>query len=102
MTKGEGSRPRITLLLLLVMQTACISHKRVVPQDQRLLPAQLAARSDLLRNLVEKSRQIETLAATVALDVAGGGEKTGVLTEYRQTRGYVLVEKPTQQIRIKV
>jgi hypothetical protein len=40
------------------------------------------------------------MTATVTLDLSGGGLRTGVLTEYRQTRGFVLVERPNQ-IRIR-
>jgi outer membrane lipoprotein-sorting protein len=82
------------------MQAGCISTKRVVPVDQRPLPAQTVSRADLLTGLQGKGRQIQTLQATVALDASGGGMTTGVLTEYRQTKGFVIVERPSK-IRIK-
>jgi outer membrane lipoprotein-sorting protein len=50
--------------------------------------------------LEEKSKQIRTLQATVALDASGGALTTGVLTEYRQTKGFVVVDRPSH-IRIK-
>jgi outer membrane lipoprotein-sorting protein len=73
----------------------------VIPQDQRLLPAKSAEKEELFHDLEELSKQIQTLQGTVTLDVSGGGTKTGVLTEYRQTKGYLFVERP-QNIRIKV
>jgi outer membrane lipoprotein-sorting protein len=88
-------------MLLLAIPAGCISRKRVVPETERLLPAQTATRADLLHLLEEKSRQIQTLQATLALDAAGGGIKTGVLTEYRQTKGFLLVDRPNN-IRLKV
>jgi len=54
----------------------------------------------LLTGLEEKSKQIRTLQATVALDASGGALTTGVLTEYRQTKGFVIVDRPSH-IRIK-
>jgi outer membrane lipoprotein-sorting protein len=86
--------------LLLFVQAGCISTKRVVPAEQRPLPARTVSRTDLLSGLQERSRQIKTLQATVALDASGGALTTGVLTEYRQTKGYILVDRPSH-IRIK-
>jgi outer membrane lipoprotein-sorting protein len=93
-------RLRILVVLFLFVQTGCISTKRVVPADQRPLPAKTVSRADLLTGLEEKSKQIRTLQATVALDAAGGAMTTGVLTEYRQTKGFIIVDRPSH-IRIK-
>jgi outer membrane lipoprotein-sorting protein len=91
---------RIIIALLLLVQVGCIATKRVVPADQRPLPAKTVSRADLLTGLEEKSKQIRTLQATVALDASGGAMTTGVLTEYRQTKGFVIVDRPSH-IRIK-
>lgn len=91
---------RTIFVLLLLVQAGCISRKRVVPVAERPLPAQTVSRSDLLRSLEEKSGQIRTLQATVTLDASGGAMKTGVLTEYRETRGFIVVSRPAH-IRIK-
>ena len=98
-----GSRKvRLLLVVLLLVQAGClsISRKRVIPQDQRPLPAKVATKEELFHDLEEKSKQIQTLQGNVTLDVSGGGE-TGVLTEYRQTKGYLFVERPGN-IRVKV
>jgi outer membrane lipoprotein-sorting protein len=95
-----GLKTSVTFALLLMVQAGCISTKRVVPAAERPLPAQTADRAELLRGLEEKSKQIQTLQGTVTLDASGGAMKTGVLTEYRQTKGYILVERPGH-IRIK-
>ena len=92
---------KIILALLLAFPAACISRKRVVPEAQRPLPAQTASRADLLQMLEKKSGQIHTLQGTLALDASGGSMKTGILTEYRQTKGYLVVDRPNQ-VRLKV
>ena len=66
-----------------------------------MLPAKNATRSDLLQDLQTKGKQIETLKGTMTLDLSRGGAKSGVLDQYRQTKGYVIVERPSQ-IRIQV
>jgi outer membrane lipoprotein-sorting protein len=96
------SKLRIIIVLLLFAQAGCISvsRRRVVPAAERPLPAKTVSRADLLMGLEEKSKQIRTLQATVALDASGGALTTGVLTEYRQTKGFVIVDRPAH-IRIK-
>jgi outer membrane lipoprotein-sorting protein len=87
--------------LLLLVQAGCIKKTTVVPQSERLLPARTATRSELLQALQEKSKQVETLKATVKIEFSRGGAKSGVLDEYRETKGYVFVERPSH-IRVQV
>jgi outer membrane lipoprotein-sorting protein len=101
MKKRLGLKHQLLFLLFLLVQTSCIKKTTVVPQEQRLLPAKTASRSELLEGLHEKSKEIQTLKATVALDFSRGGPQSGVLDEYRQTKGYVFVERPSH-IRIQV
>lgn len=92
---------QLSLVLLLLVGAGCIKKTTVVPQDQRLLPAKSATRGELMQVLQKQSDAIKTLKATVNLDLSRGGAKTGVLDEYRQTRGIVVVERPAH-IRVKV
>ena len=92
---------QLLVCLLLLVQAGCIKKTTVVPQSQRLLPAQTATRSELLQALQEKSKQLETLKATVGIEFSRGGAKSGVLDEYRETKGYVFVERPSH-IRVQV
>jgi outer membrane lipoprotein-sorting protein len=94
---------KFIFVLLLLLPASCISiaRKRVLPDDQRLLPAKTETRAELSKYLLERSKEVQTLQGTIALDVTGGGAKSGVLTEYHQTKGYVLVERPGH-IRLKV
>jgi outer membrane lipoprotein-sorting protein len=89
------------IAIVLLVQAGCLSRKVVIPQDQRLLPAKSATKEELYQGLIERSKQIQTLKGTMTLDVSGGGSQSGVLTEYRQTSGYLFVERP-KNIRIKV
>jgi len=98
---GITLKAEIVLILLLLFPASCISRKRVLPEEQRLLPARTATRAELVGDLEAKSNSIQTLQGTVSLDLSGGGAKSGVLTEYHQTTGYVVVDRP-KQIRFKV
>jgi outer membrane lipoprotein-sorting protein len=92
---------QLLVCLLLLVQAGCIKKTTVVPQSERLLPARTATRSELLQALQEKSKQVETLKATVKIEFSRGGAKSGVLDEYRETKGYVFVERPSH-IRVQV
>lgn len=96
-------KPKHFFILLLIFQTSCIvvSRRRVLPKEERLLPAKTASREELLNQLQERSNSVQTLQGTIFLDLSGGGAKSGVLTEYHQTTAYLVVDRP-QQIRFKV
>jgi outer membrane lipoprotein-sorting protein len=88
--------PLVIVLVSLALQVSCLSRRRVVPIEERMLPARTATRSELLQTLEQTSRAIDRLTASVTLDASGGGATTGVLTEYRQTKGSIVVERPSQ------
>ena len=93
---------QLLLSLVLLVQAGCsIKKTTVVPQSERPLPARNATRPELLQALQEKSKQLETLKATVGIEFSRGGAKTGVLEEYRETKGYVFIERPSH-IRVQV
>ena len=86
-------------LLLLVVglcQASCISRTRKIPANQRLLPAQSLTRGELLHKLEERSTAIRTLTASATFDASGGGIDTGQITEWKQTTGSIIVERPSQ------
>lgn len=96
-----SSKGRIFLILLLLVPASCISRKHVLPEEQRLLPAKTATRAELFQELETRSKAVQSLQGTISLDLSGGGAKSGVLTEYHQTTGYVVVDRP-RHIRFKV
>jgi outer membrane lipoprotein-sorting protein len=97
------SRIHFVFVLVLLISAGCsVAKTRVVlPQNQRLLPAKVAGDAELFQSLQEKSKQIETLKASVLLDVEHGGAKSGVLDRYRETKGIFVVDRPAH-IRIQV
>ncbi len=82
------------LVFLLGFQAACIKTTRTLPADERLLPAKTATRAELFQQLETTSKQVQTLKGTMSIDLSGGSAKSGVLTEYHQTRGMIVVERP--------
>jgi hypothetical protein len=88
-------------VVALLLPASCISRTRTIPQDQRLIPGESADRLELLKSLEEKSTQVRTLQASLALDVAGGGMSSTEVKEYRQTKGQVVVNRP-KHIHFKV
>lgn len=97
MTRGiVGLKLQMTFALALLLPASCISRTRVVPQEQRLLPAESSDRAELLRSLEQKSKQLQTLQATLALDVSGGGMASDRVRDYTDTKGQVIVERPAR------
>jgi len=96
-------RLAVLAVLAAFMGSGCflISRKKRIPTEQQLLPAQTRTRADLMQDLRERSRTISSLTAKVFLDVSGGAGKTGVLTEYRQTTGILIVDRP-KHVRIRI
>jgi outer membrane lipoprotein-sorting protein len=60
----------------------------------RLLPVKDATSAEVFRNLLEQSGKIQTLTASVFFDTTTSGDKSGELTQYRQTAGKIMVERP--------
>jgi len=89
------------MLILLLVPVGCIKTTKRLPADQRMLPAKTATRSDLFKDLEAKSKQVQTLKGSMNIEVSGGGPKSGVVTEYHETRGAIVVERPNN-IRVQV
>jgi outer membrane lipoprotein-sorting protein len=92
---------RLTVLLCLAaLFSGCLSRRTLVPIDRQLLPGETRTRAELMADLEKRSQGVSTLVAKIDLDVSGG-EKTGVLTEYRKTAGIIQVDRP-KQVRIQI
>jgi outer membrane lipoprotein-sorting protein len=86
---------KILIAVLLLVGTACIKRTRKVPEELRLLPAKNATRAELFQGLEEKSKQIQTMQGKMTIVLSSGGPKSGVLTDYHETTGLVVVERPS-------
>jgi len=84
------------LVLATLVMSGCISRKTRIPADQRPLAALSKTRAELMHDLETRSKAITTLNARVTLDASGGARKTGILEEYHQTTGLILVDRPGQ------
>jgi len=93
----------IAVFLTAFLGSGCflISRKTKIPAGQQLLSAETRTRSELMQDLEERSSRISSLTAKVFLDLSSGATKTGVLTEYRQTTGILIIDRP-KQVRIRV
>ena len=84
------------LLLLFWSVQGCISTTRRIPPSQQLLPAQSMTRAEILQKLQTRSTAIKSLTASVSLEASGGGIDTGKVTEWRETTGTFIVERPAR------
>jgi outer membrane lipoprotein-sorting protein len=93
----------VSLLGLGLLLSGCITRKTVIPQNQRLLPAQTRSFKELLQDLERCSRAIKTVkAARVLFQPSGGARKKGELTETRvPVAGFLLMNRPND-IRIRL
>jgi outer membrane lipoprotein-sorting protein len=93
---------RLFLVLLLLVQAGCLKTTKNIPANLRLLPAKTANKAELLQGLEESSNQVQTFKSGMLLDLSTGGPKSGVLNEYRETRGAIAVSRGTNHMLMKV
>jgi hypothetical protein len=66
-----------------------------VPASEAPAPALEATLSDLLARLDNQSGKIQTLTATVDLQPTAGSVYSGVINEYHDVKGFILLKKPS-------
>lgn len=91
------SRSRTVLLLLGALSLTGCAVKAQHETNRRLISAvnlKEATLDQLLANLDASAARLQTLKLTVEMDLSTGGERKGIVTDYRQVSGYVLVRKP--------
>jgi hypothetical protein len=71
-----------------------VKSERRIARDALPLPAREASPADLIDKINAQSAAIRTLVATVELEPTAGSVYSGVIKEYRDVRGFVLLEKP--------
>jgi hypothetical protein len=84
----------VVLASLLVMSGCAVRRTTVVPPSERPKPAFSASVADLLKDIDEWSGNIRTLEAVVDFQPTAGSVYSGVIKEYHDVRGYILLKAP--------
>ena len=85
---------------LVVAATVLVAGACVVRRETRIQPSQLpppaleASLGDLVARLNTKSQSVRTMTATVDLEPTAGSIYSGVIKEYHDVRGFILIERP--------
>lgn len=91
-----GLSRSIGLIVVLLLSGCGVSRTRVVPIAELPFPALDSSRGELIRNLEEMSSAISTLTAAVSFTASAGVLTRGEETVYRETRGFLVVERPSR------
>lgn len=65
-----------------------------VPRSQQPLPALEASPAKLINRVNAQSKSVQTLAATVDFEPTAGSVYSGVINEYHDVKGFILLERP--------
>ena len=91
------SRAKIVFLFLPVLLLAGCAVKGQHETAMRMISAATlkeATLAQLEASMDAIADRLQTLKLTVEMDLSTGGAKKGIVTDYRQVSGYVLVRKP--------
>jgi len=84
----------LTLLLAVLPTTGCVFRSRPVEEKYSRTALQETTQSGLIESINHQAEKIRSLQATVDIDTSSGGAKKGLVTDYKEIRGYVLARKP--------
>ncbi|MGA8618275.1 MAG: DUF4292 domain-containing protein [Candidatus Sulfotelmatobacter sp.] len=84
----------LALLLVVLPTTGCLLRTRPVEETYSKAPLREATQSQLIDIINQQVQKIQSLQATVDIDVSAGGVKKGHVTDYKEIRGYVLARRP--------
>jgi hypothetical protein len=84
----------LTLLLAVLPTTGCLFRTRPVEETYSKASLQESTQSGLIVSINQQAEKIRSLQATVDIDTSSGGAKKGLVTDYKEIRGYVLARKP--------
>ncbi len=65
-----------------------------IPPGLRPPPPRIASLHDLIAEINDQSAEIQTLSATLELQPSEGSVYTGVIKQYHDLRGYILLKRP--------
>ncbi len=85
----------LTLLPILLATSGCAVRRTTrIPSAQLPPPAREASLAELVRQTNAQSEAIRTFTATVDLEPTAGSVYSGVIKEYHDVKGFILVERP--------
>jgi outer membrane lipoprotein-sorting protein len=88
-------RYRFALVPLLALSlNGCLFRSRTVTVRQSTAHLLDATKEQLVARINTEAARIQTLNATVDIDVSTGGATKGKITDYREIRGYILYRAP--------
>ena len=91
-------RPRwgaLALLSVILAFSGCAVRRETRIHPSELPPPTLeASATDLVAKVNARSEAVRTLVATVDLEPTAGSVYSGVIKEYRDVRGFILLERP--------
>jgi hypothetical protein len=84
----------LTLLLVALPTTGCLFRTRPVEETYSDAVLLESSQSVLINSINHQAEKIRSLQAIVDIDTSAGGVKKGVVTDYKEIRGYLLARKP--------
>ena len=93
-------RPHLRFFLLLFLAAAtfplsgCLFRTRTLDRQFSDRPLKTATQQELIEYVNTQAAKIQSMQATVDIDASAGDLKNGVITDYKEIRGYVLARKP--------
>jgi hypothetical protein len=86
---------RLATATALLLTPGCLLRRETRIQPSQLPPpAREASLAELVAKLNARSQSIRTLTATVDLEPTAGSIYSGVIKEYHDIRGFILIEEP--------
>ncbi len=86
----------LVLTALLLAAPGCLVRKQTrLHPSQVPPPAREATLAELLSKINSQSEAVRTLTATVDLEPTAGSVYSGIIKEYHDVKGFILVERPS-------
>jgi hypothetical protein len=84
----------ISLLSATLPLTACLFHTHPIERQLSNAPLKTATQQELIDYVNTQAQRVQSMQATVDIDASAGDPKSGLITDYKEIRGYVLARKP--------
>jgi outer membrane lipoprotein-sorting protein len=81
--------------LLLALPGCLVRRVTHIHPPERPIPVRNATLAELVAKINSRSEEVRTLTATVDLEPTAGSVYSGVIKEYHDVKGFILLEKPS-------